>query len=54
MANEENVFINGNQLVVTRTVPASGEYAIRLQVNGTDLTAVCNWNIGFEMVIFNP
>ncbi len=54
LANMDNVFINGNQLVVTRDVPDSGKYSIRLQVNGTDLTAVCTWNIGFELILVNP
>ncbi len=49
MANQENTFINGNQLVVTRTVPSEGKYSIRLNVNGTDLTAVCTWTIAQQM-----
>lgn len=51
MANQENVFINGNQLVVTRNAANSGKYSIRLNVNGTGLTAVCTWNVGFELVL---
>jgi hypothetical protein len=54
MANEENTFINGNQVVVTRTVGDEGKYSIRLNVKGTDLTAVCTWTIGFELILVNP
>lgn len=49
IATMENTFIDGNQLVVHRNVPGSGKYSIRLNVDGTGLTAVCTWQIAAEL-----
>ena len=51
LASIDNTFINGNQLVVTRTVPSEGKYTIRLNVNGTDLSAACSWTIAKQVLL---
>lgn len=51
LANTDNTFINGNQLVVTRTVPSEGKYTIQLNVNGTGLSATCTWTIAKELAL---